>query len=98
MSISMCRPRRLRQRSRDWRRSRGPREQRAQADQVVRRGREGDDPIDACTAAMPKLAQPADGFQPAEDLLDQLPLLLADGVPGMARGPIIDGATGDLSR
>jgi len=38
--------------------------------------REGDDPIDAFAAAMPELAQPADGLQPAEDLLDQLPLPL----------------------
>ena len=74
-----------------WR-SCGSRQQRAQADQVIRRSREGDDPIDAGAAAMPELAQPADGLQPAEDLLDQLPLPLADRVAGMPRGPIINGA------
>src|SRR5687768_5105237 len=78
--------------------SRRPREQRAQADQVVRRGREGDHPIDAFAAAMPELAQPAHGLQPAEDLLDQLPLLLADRVTGMMTGPIVDGAAGGLLR
>ena len=47
---------------------------------------------------MPEFAQSADGLQPAENLLDQLPLLLADGVAGMTRGPIIDGAALDLLR
>ena len=72
-------------------RSRRPREQRAQAHQVVRRRGEGNDPIDAFPAPMPEFAQPADGFQPAEDLLDQLPLLLADRVAGMTGGPSVDG-------
>src|SRR5688572_11441845 len=83
--------------ARTWR-SRRPREQRAQADQVVRRGREGDDPIDAFAAAMPELAQAADGLQPAKHLLDQLPLLLADRVAGLTCGPNIDRAACDLLR
>src|SRR5207302_8162869 len=52
--------------------SRRPRQQRSQADQVVRRGGEGHDPIDQCTAAVSQLAQPADRLHPAEDLLNQL--------------------------
>jgi ferredoxin len=81
-----------------WRRSRRPCEQCAQADHVVGRCRKCDDPIDACPAAMPKLAQPANRFQPAEDLLDQLALLLADCITGMTRGPIVDAAARDLLR
>jgi hypothetical protein len=45
----------------------------AQADQIVGSRREGHDPIDEFAAAMAELAQPADGLQPAEDLLNQLP-------------------------
>src|SRR6266850_5693399 len=78
--------------------SRGPREQGAQADQVVRRGGEGDDPIDEFATAMPELAQTADGLQPAKDLLDQFPFLLADRVAGMPRGPLVDRAAGNLLR
>src|ERR1700674_3356348 len=98
MSISMCTPRWPTDRRSDSPRSRGPREQCPQADQVVRRRRERDDPIDAFPAAMPELAQPADGLQPAKDLLDQLPLPLADRVAGMTRGPIINGAARHLLR
>src|SRR5204862_1609218 len=79
-------------------RSRRPRQQCAQADQVISRRREGHDPIDELTAAVPQLAQPADGLHPPEDLLYQLPLLLADRVAGMTQGPIIEGAALDLLR
>ena len=44
----------------------------------------------------PELTQPTDGLQPAEDLLDQFSLLLADRVAVVTRGPIIDGAPRDL--
>src|SRR3990170_4006199 len=71
--------------------SRGPRHQGAQADQVISSRRERDDPIDARPAAMAQLAQAADGFHPAEDLLDQFPFPLADGIPPVARGAAIDG-------
>src|ERR1700704_4756020 len=94
MSISRCTSRwwpqgRLRS---PTQRSRGPRQRCAQADQVIGCRREGHDPIDELTATMPQLAQPADGLHPPEDLLDQLPLLLADRVAGMTQGPIIEGA------
>src|SRR5262252_8607517 len=39
---------------------------------------------------MSQLPQPADRFHPAEDLLNQLAFLLADGIPGMTRGAAID--------
>src|SRR5262245_26239369 len=97
MSISRCGPRWF-DRLSDQPCSRGPREQRPQADQIVGSRRKGHDPIDEGATAMSELAQPADGLQPAEDLLNQLPLLLADRIPGMTRGPIVDGAAGDLLR
>src|SRR5678815_2017950 len=98
MSISICAPQWCFAWPSDRPWSRGPRQQRAQADQVVRRRREGDDPIDECPAAMAELAQPADRLQPPKDLFDQLPLLLADGIAGMPRGSLIDGAARDLLR
>src|ERR1700738_2530087 len=39
---------------------------------------------------MPQLPQPANCFHPAEDLLDQLSFLLADGIPGMTAGAAVD--------
>ena len=71
-------------------RSRGPRQQCSQADQVVRRGGEGHDPIDQLSTAVPQLAQAADRFHPAEDLFDELPFLLTDRVPRLARRPPVD--------
>src|SRR5947209_1166432 len=65
-------------------------EQRPHADQIERRGREDEGPVDARAAAMPQLAQQADGLHPAEALLDQLPLLLTDGVARMTGRPGID--------
>ena len=51
---------------------------------------------------MPEFAEPADGLQPPEDLLDEFALLLANRVAGMPRGPIIDraaaGFLGDVRR
>src|SRR3977135_3516080 len=72
--------------------SRGPRQQCAQADQVVRRRGKGHDPVDEFATPVPQLPQPADRLHPSEDLLDQLPFLLTDGVPGMARGAVVDRA------
>src|SRR5450759_552983 len=80
------------------RRSRGPREQCAQANQVVGRRGEGHDPIDEDAATMPQLPQAADGLHPAEDLFDQLPFLLADEVAGVPSGTAVDGAAFDLLR
>src|SRR5688500_2671666 len=76
--------------------SRRPREQRAQADQVVGGRCEGDDPVDERTAAMAELAQAAHGLQPAEDLLNQLPFPLAGRVARMPRRPLVDGTPRDL--
>ena len=47
---------------------------------------------------MPQLSQPADRLQPAEDLLDQLPLPLTDLVAALERGPNVDSAVRDLPR
>src|SRR5687767_7103781 len=100
MSISRCTSRWCPPGRRGWLtpRSRGPRQQCAQADQVISRRREGHDPIDELTAAVPQRAQPADGLHPPEDLLDQLPLLLANRVPRITSGPVVDGAALDLLR
>src|SRR5215210_2009248 len=83
-----CSPRGRRPRA--ARRSRGPRQQVPQADQVVGRRGEGHDPIDELSAAVPELPQATDGLHPAEDLLDQLPLLLTDGVTGLPGGAAVD--------
>ena len=50
------------------------------------------------TAAVPQLAQPADGFHPAKDLLDQLPFLLTDGVAGVTGRPAVNRAAGPSAR
>lgn len=39
-----------------------------------------------------RLAQPADGFAPAEDLVDQLAFVDADRIASVTRSPSIDGA------
>src|SRR2546428_8612116 len=64
----------------------------APADQVVRGGGEGKDPIDEASASVAELPQQADRFQPAEGLLDQLPLPLAVHIAGMTRGAAVNGA------
>src|SRR4051812_1904452 len=46
------------------------RRQIADADQVVRRDRQGEQPLDHRAAAMAQLAHQRHGLQPAEDLLD----------------------------
>src|SRR5216684_5985299 len=80
-----------------WR-SRGPRQQCAQAYQVVGRRGEGHDPIDETASTMPQLPQPADRLHPTKDLFNQLPFLLADQVAGVSRGAAVDGAAFDLLR
>ena len=62
----------------------------SQADQVVGRRGEGHDPIDELAAAVPQLAQPADGLHPAEDLLDQFPFPLADRIARVPGGAAVD--------
>src|SRR6266851_10099188 len=73
----------------------GPRSSRrrgevAEADQVVDRQAEDEHPVHASPAAMARLAQQADGLEPAEDLFDALAFPLADSVPGVAGGALID--------
>ena len=96
MSISLC--------IAQWRpegsvltpRSRRSCEQCAQPDQIVGGRGEGDDPVDQFAAAVSELPQAADGFHPTEDLLDQFPLPLADGVARMPRRAIVDPRSGVL--
>ena len=56
-----------------------------QPDQVIRRGGEGELPIHEGDAAMPELAQAADGLHPPEDLLHELPFPLTDVIARMRR-------------
>src|SRR5215471_16965060 len=62
-------------------------------DQVV--GRRGEEklPVHAGPAAMAELAQPADGFHPAEHFFNARPGDLADRISGMTRRPAIERAT-----
>ena len=41
---------------------------------------------------MPHLAHQCDRLQPTETLFDSLPLLLADLISGVPRGPLVNGA------
>jgi membrane protein len=66
------------------------REQRAHPHQIEGRRGEDEGPVDARAAAVPQLAQQADGLHPAKALLDQLPFLLTDRVARMTRRPRID--------
>lgn len=68
------------------------REQCPHADQIERRRGEDERPVDARAVPVPPLAQPADGLDPAEALLDQLPFLLTDRVAQMAGCADIDRA------
>src|SRR5215467_15257937 len=62
----------------------------ANADQVVDRGGEGEQPADAPDAPVPRLAEQRDGLQPAEDLFDAFAHPLAYGVARMPGGALID--------
>src|SRR5258708_23584555 len=72
--------------------------QRAHTDQVVCRSGEEKVPIHAIPAAMTELAQPADGFPPAEDFFNTFSRPLTDGVAGMSRRPSVQGAALLLER
>src|SRR5260221_87562 len=61
------------------------------ADEIVGGGGEDEEPFDQPAAAMTGLAQPGDGLDPAERLLDPLALDHADGIAGVARGAAVDG-------
>src|SRR3979490_698155 len=84
----------------EWRKGhpapRRPRQEVADADHVVRRGGERHDPVHQRAAPMAQFPQAADGFHPAKDLLDQLPLALADGIAGVPRRATIDGRADSL--
>src|SRR4051794_30554898 len=67
-------------------------------DQVVGGRGEGHDPIDQFAATVPQLAQPADGLHPAEDLLNQFPFALTDGVARMTGRAPVDARAGVLLR
>ena len=62
----------------------------ADAHQVVDGHREGEHPSDPAHAPMPHLPQQGHGLEPPEDLLDELPFLLAHCVPRMAGGAAVD--------
>src|SRR5882672_2390489 len=61
------------------------------ADQVISRGREDEDPVDAFAAAVPQLAQQADRLQPTEDLFDSFAFPLTDLITRMSGGSTING-------
>jgi hypothetical protein len=59
---------------------------------VVRRQCQGEHPIDEGDPAMARLAQPANGFEPTEDLLYSFALALTGRVSRMAGGTLVDNA------
>src|SRR5579864_7826887 len=63
------------------------------ADEIVGGGGHDEGPFDQRSAAMARLAQPADGLDPAERLLDLFALDRADPIAGMAGRARIDGRT-----
>ena len=72
------------------RRSGTPRLQIPQPDQVIGGGGEGELPIHQGDAAMPELAQAADGLHPAEDLFHEFSFPLTHVIARMPRGPTVD--------
>src|SRR6266850_3068157 len=66
------------------------RRQVADPDQVVDGHSEDEHPADSLRPPMARLAEQAGRLEPAEDLLDELPLSLAHDVAGVARGAAID--------
>ena len=60
------------------------------AHQVVGRGAKRKLPIDEASAAVSQLAEERDRLQPAERLLDQLPLAMTQAISRMSRGAGID--------
>ena len=80
------------------RRSGTPRLQIPQPDQVIGGGGEGELPIHQGDAAMPELAQAADGLHPAEDLFHEFSFPLTHVIARMPRGPTVDRTPADLLR
>jgi len=64
--------------------------QRAHAHEVVGRRREQELPVHLASAAVAKLAQPANGLHTAEDFFDPLSSALADRITRMSRGSPIE--------
>src|ERR1700721_256625 len=64
----------------------------SQSHQVVSCGGEAEDPSPFGQAAMFQFTQQCYVFHPAEALLDALSLLLADGIAGVPRGSLVNGA------
>jgi hypothetical protein len=60
------------------------------ADQVVSRGGEDEEPVDAFGTAMAQLAQQAHRLQPTKDLFDPFAFLLTDLIPRMSGSAVID--------
>ena len=61
-------------------------------DQIVRRRCERENPTYLVNPPMRHLAHQCDRLQPPEALFDSLPLLLADPISGVPRGPLVNGA------
>ena len=61
-------------------------------DQVVGRGPEEEGPVHQGGAPVPELPEAPDGLQPVKDLLDALPVALANRIPRVAGGAAVDGA------
>ena len=80
------------------RRSGTPRLQIPQPDQVIGGGGEGERPIHQGDAAMPELAQAADGLHPAEDLFHEFSFPLTHVIARLPRGPTVDRTPADLLR
>ena len=79
-------------------------QQPGQADQVVRRRREGEGPADPFGAAEPGLGLQRDRLDPGERFLDPLARPLAREIAAMTDGPVVDargaagGVLGDMRR
>src|SRR5215218_769130 len=74
------------------------RDQIAPADQVVRRGAEGEQPVDESSAAVAQFAKQPDRLHPAEGLLDEFPFALTPFVAGVSRRAVIDGTAAAARR
>src|SRR5688572_15857519 len=60
------------------------------AHQVVGGGAKAKQPIHEASATVAQLAEEGDGLQPAERLLNQLPLAMTDAIPGVSGGARVD--------
>src|SRR5438046_7395996 len=64
----------------------------AHSHQVINRCRPGEHPSHALAAPVTNFTHQTHRFHPAKDLFHSLAFALADGVTGMPRGALIDGA------